>query len=195
MTSAIKDFYAGAVLAILLAVASCDRPAEKPAEGGQLAVATTLPAPATQADETEYASSENSGSDREDRSSDRRDDPRDQPVPVHDSGRPLWAANRTNTAQEAAQRRFRSYGDEFGAKSVDEYVDKAHAFIGDPPKGTLRLTRSNGDKLYYDPKGNVFAVATRDGAPRVMFKPREGMRYWREQEQQVAERRTRDDRG
>jgi pyocin large subunit-like protein len=198
MTSAIKDFYAGAVLAILLAVASCDRPAEKPAAGEQTAVTTTLPAPAGSEDTPEYASRESSGPSRDDageRADSRGDDPRDRPVAVHDSGRPMWAANRSNSAQENAERRFRSYGDEFGAKSVDQYVDMAHAFIGDPPKGTLRLTRSNGDKLYYDPKGNVFAVATRDGAPRVMFKPREGMSYWREQEQQVASRRSSGDRG
>ena len=187
MTSSIKDFYSGAVLAILLAVASCDRPAEKPAEGGQLAVATTLPAPA------EDASDANSGPAR-DEQADRRSDA-DQPVPTHDDGSPLWASNRSNTAQENAERQFRRNGEEFGARSVDDYVDKAHAFIANPPKGTLRLSRSNGDKLLYDPKGNVFAVATRDGAPRTMFKPREGMSYWRDQEQQIASRRRSGDRG
>ena len=182
MTSAIKDFYAGAVLAILLAVASCDRPAEKPADGGQLAVATTLPAPAGDT----VASEANSGSERDTRSDD------DPPVPTHDDGAPLWASNSSNTARENAARQFQRNGDEFGAKSVDDYVDKTHAFLANPPKGTLRLSRSNGDKLLYDPKGNVFAVATRDGAPRTMFKPREGMSYWREQEQQVAQRRSGD---
>jgi len=187
MTSAIKDFYAGAVLALLLAVASCDRPAETPAQGAQ-AVATTLPAPA----EDKVASGENSGSGRDDaRTADRGAD-QAQPTPTHDDGSPLWASNSRNSAQENARRQFDRNGDEFGAKNVDDYIDRAHAFVANPPKGTLRLSRSNGDKLLYDPKGNVFAVATRDGAPRTMFKPREGMSYWREQEQQVAQRRSGD---
>jgi pyocin large subunit-like protein len=60
-------------------------------------------------------------------------------------------------------------------------VQKAHAFVGHPPKGTLTLTRKNGDILYYDPKGNVFAVASKEGAPRTMFKPDDGMAYWDKQ--------------
>jgi pyocin large subunit-like protein len=49
--------------------------------------------------------------------------------------------------------------------------------VGHPPKGALTLTRKNGDTLFYDPKANVFAVANKDGAPRTMFKPDEGMAY------------------
>ena len=74
-------------------------------------------------------------------------------------------------------------------------MDAAHAFIAEQPKGTLKLTRDNGDRLYYDPKGNTFLVATRDGAPRTMFKPSDGMSYWRAQERDIAERRSGGDRG
>ena len=35
--------------------------------------------------------------------------------------------------------------------------------------------------LLYDAKTNVFAVATADGKPRTMFKPRTGAAYWAEQ--------------
>ena len=69
--------------------------------------------------------------------------------------------------------------------------------MSQPPKGTLTMTRNNGDKLFYDPKGNVFAVASRAGAPRTMFKPDEGMAYWEEQKareaKRQASRRSRDD--
>ena len=61
------------------------------------------------------------------------------------------------------------------------------AFVESPPRGTETLTRRNGDKLLYDPHGNVFAVVTRDGAPRTMFKPRDGQAYWAEQKQRLAE--------
>ena len=116
-------------------------------------------------------------------------DPRTLPVPAHDDGSPMWAANRRLTAQEAAERQFERNGKDFGATTVAQYVDRTHDFVGSPPKGTLRHTRSNGDKLFYDPKGNVFAVATKDGAPRTMFKPTDGMAYWEKQKQGRDRRR------
>ena len=57
-----------------------------------------------------------------------------------------------------------------------------------------------GRILIYDPKGNVFAVASKAGAPRTMFKPDDGMDYWAEQkareakrQQASADRKSRDD--
>jgi pyocin large subunit-like protein len=111
----------------------------------------------------------------------RADDPREAPVPKID-GKPMWSANRTSTAEENAQARFERYGADFGAKDVDDFVAMAHAFTSNPPKGTERIKRaSNGDTLLYDPKGNVFAVVTKDGAPRTMFKPDNGAEYWEAQ--------------
>ena len=97
-----------------------------------------------------------------------------------------WAASRSASASEAAQRQFARNGADFGAGSVDAYVAQAVAFVSEPPAGVLTANRRNGDRLFYDPRGNVFAVATSDGAPRTMFKPRDGMAYWREQEQRIA---------
>src|SRR3712207_3065210 len=37
-------------------------------------------------------------------------DPRQQGIPVHDDGTPLWAANRSRTAQENAERQFKRNG-------------------------------------------------------------------------------------
>ena len=115
------------------------------------------------------------------------DDPRNKPIPLV-SGKPMWAANRQHTAQENAQYHFERDGADFGAKSVDDYVAKAHTFVDKPPKDVLTLTRSNGDKLLYDPSGNVFAVETRDGAPRTMFKPRDGAAYWDQTKAREADR-------
>ena len=186
--SLVKDFYAGVVLASLLAVASCDRGAETPAATESAAVTTSLPE-AQSPDAAEYAQADDSGSDsRGERRGGGGDDPRDQPIPEHKNGKPLWSANSRNSAQENAERLFERNGEAFGARNVDQYVDIDHAFIAEPPRGTLQLTRDNGDRLFYDPKGNVFAVATREGAPRTMFKPDDGMSYWREQEQSIARR-------
>jgi pyocin large subunit-like protein len=108
-------------------------------------------------------------------------DHRKDEVAKADDGKPMWAPSKRFSAEEGAERQFERDGQAFDAKSVDQFVKKAHAFVGHPPKGTLTLTRKNGDILYYDPKGNVFAVASKEGAPRTMFKPDDGMAYWEKQ--------------
>ncbi len=98
-------------------------------------------------------------------------------------GKPIWAANKNHTGQENADYHFKRDAEVFGAATEDEFLTKVHAFIDNPPAGVLTLTRSNGDRLMYDPKGNVFAVADKDGAPRTLFKPRDGKAYWAQQEE------------
>lgn len=112
-------------------------------------------------------------------------DHRNDPVKLVD-GKPIWAASRRSSAEDAAQRAFDRNGEAFGAKSLDQYVRKAHAFVEHPPAGTQTLTRRNGDVLFYDAKANVFAVADKAGAPRTMFKPDEGAAYWQKQKDTVA---------
>jgi pyocin large subunit-like protein len=165
--------------AALLALAACDRgPASIPARdhGASLGAAPT-------------AAMGSGGADRADadlRVATTRDDPRSAPVPlIH--GKPMWAANRRHTAEENARYQFARDGADFGAHDVDDFVAKTHAFVDSPPKGVQTLTRSNGDRLLYDPKANVFAVVSRDGAPRTMFKPRDGAAYWDEQKQRLAD--------
>ncbi|HWE44519.1 MAG TPA: hypothetical protein VG407_00710 [Caulobacteraceae bacterium] len=98
-----------------------------------------------------------------------------------------WAASKKYPAAESADYHFKRDGSDFGASDVKDYVAKAHAFIAHPPRGAETLKRKNGDTLIYDPKTNVFAVATRDGAPRTMFKPRDGAAYWDKQKQTEAD--------
>ena len=120
----------------------------------------------------------------------RQAESRNAPVRELD-GRPIWSASRRGTAEENAQRAFDRNGETFGARDLDDFVRKAHGFIEKPPAGTQRLTCANGDVLLYDPKGNVFAVASKDGAPRTMFKPDEGAAYWDEQKSRLARQATR----
>jgi pyocin large subunit-like protein len=129
--------------------------------------------------------------DRADAGGDGRSDPRTQPVAMVD-GTPMWAANRQHTAEENADYQFRRDGADFGARDEAAYVRLAHDFTGAPPKDVLTLTRPNGDKLLYDPKRNIFAVVTKDGAPRAMFKPQAGKAYW---DQQVARQNDQSDQG
>lgn len=111
-------------------------------------------------------------------------------------GKPMWSASRRFTADQNAERNFRRNGAAFGTATLEAYVARAHAFIARPPRGAQTLTRRNGDTLIYDPASNVFAVATREGAPRTMFKPDEGPAYWDRVKAREAEggaRRRRDD--
>ena len=103
------------------------------------------------------------------------------------NGKPMWAANKRHSAEDNAEYQFNRDGADFGAKDLDDFVAKAHAFVEAPPAGVQTLTRANGDRLLYDPKANVFAVVSREGAPRTMFKPRDGAAYWDEQKQRLAE--------
>src|SRR5579872_127344 len=107
-------------------------------------------------------------------------DPRDAAVPLVD-GKPMWAANRKHTAQENADYQFGKNGKDFGAASEADYVAKVHAFVDTPPTGVQKVARANGDALLYDAKTNTFAVVSKTGAPRTMFKPRDGASYWQQQ--------------
>lgn len=96
-------------------------------------------------------------------------------------GKPIWAANRNHSSQDNADYQFKKNGADLGASSEDDFIAKAHDFVDHPPKGAQTLKRSNGDTLVYDAKTNLFAVVAQDGAPRTLFKPREGAAYWDQQ--------------
>jgi hypothetical protein len=124
-----------------------------------------------------------------DRSAARRpygDESARPPVPMF-HGEPVWSENRYHSAQENAEYHFRRDGQSLGARTLDDFLTKVHHFGDHPPPGTLTLTRANGDKLLYDPKANLFGVFTREGAPRTIMKPRDGMAYWTEQKAREAE--------
>jgi hypothetical protein len=122
-------------------------------------------------------------------------DPRDAPVPLAADGKPVWAANRKHTAQENADYQFGKNGKDFAALTEADYVQKAHAFVDAPPAGVQRVQRSNGDSLLYDAGSNTFAVVTSAGAPRTMFKPHDGVAYWRQQVARENARGAGDDNG
>ena len=108
-------------------------------------------------------------------------DPRDAPAPLASDGKPIWAATRKHTAQENADYQLGKNGKDFGAASEADYVAKVHAFVDTPPPGVQKVARANGDALLYDAKTNTFAVVSKTGAPRTMFKPRDGASYWQQQ--------------
>ena len=120
-------------------------------------------------------------------------DPRDAPAPLAEDGKPIWAANKNHTAQENDDYQFGKNGKDFGASTEADYVAKVHAFVDAPPNGIQKVERSNGDALLYDAKSNTFAVVTKAGAPRTMFKPRDGAAYWTQQVAREQARSSGDD--
>lgn len=94
---------------------------------------------------------------------------------------PAMTANRRETVDEKIIRLFERNGPDFGARSAADYLDKVRAFTTRPPADAERVERANGDVLLYQASTNTFAVVSRDGAARTMFKPEEGAAYWAEQ--------------
>jgi len=173
----------GAAAIMALALASCDgAPSAGPARGHAAGEgAAPIGGGARQGS---YASASRTGDGQTytDRSAAKADLDADAPR-YH--GKPIWAANRNHSSQDNADYQYKKNGADLGADSEDAFIAKAHDFVDHPPKGAQTLKRSNGDTLVYDAKSNVFAVVAKDGAPRTIFKPREGAAYWDQQKAEV----------
>ena len=165
--------------AALLALWGCGREADQAARPDAQAQATTASAPQESDSSGRYARANYPRS--------RTDDETSAPAPAFADGKPAWASSRRYSPTDSEQRQFQRNGGAFSAKSADDYIAKVHAFVDSPPAGVQKAIRANGDTLYYDAKSNVFAVVDKQGAPRTMFKPREGMAYWTEQKQSLAD--------
>ena len=166
------------IVAGAVSLAACGREADRAARPEADAAAPTYQRANYTPPTADRSGSQSSDGRYSDRRSSRTQTARD------DSG---WASNRRHSGADNAQYQFGKNGADFAAASVDAYVAKAHAFLQSPPRGVLKAARSNGDVLYYDPKANVFVVADKDGTPRTMFKPRDGMTYWTQQKQGLAD--------
>ena len=92
--------------------------------------------------------------------------------------RPALTANRRETVDAKITRLFERNGSDFGATTAQDYLAKVQTFTTRPPAGTERVERPNGDVLLYQASTNTFAVVSRDGVPKTMFKPRDGAAYW-----------------
>lgn len=98
-----------------------------------------------------------------------------------ESASPVLTANRRETVDQKVVRLFQRNGADFGARTPEEYLAKVQAFVSNPPAGVERAERPNGDVLLYQASTNTFAVVSRDGVPKTMFKPRDGQAYWAQQ--------------
>lgn len=99
--------------------------------------------------------------------------------------KPVLTANRRETVDAKTARLFQTNGADFGAATPEAYLTKVEQFTRNPPAGTDRVERPNGDVLLYQASTNTFAVVSRDGVPKTMFKPRDGASYWAEQKERA----------
>lgn len=99
----------------------------------------------------------------------------------------VLTANRRETVDAKTARLFQTNGADFGAATAEDYLAKVQAFTTRPPSGTERVERPNGDVLLYQASTNTFAVVSREGVAKTMFKPRDGVAYWAEQKAAAPE--------
>ncbi|MEI6914550.1 MAG: hypothetical protein WCL39_05405 [Armatimonadota bacterium] len=91
----------------------------------------------------------------------------------------FWSSTKTKTAAQNALEHWQKHSQEFPEfHNARQYAEAAADFVIRPPIGTLKKTDPDGDTLFYHPKTNTFAVRSASGAPRTMFRPSDGMRYW-----------------
>jgi pyocin large subunit-like protein len=95
---------------------------------------------------------------------------------------PSWTPGKIQDISLNAAEHWTKHGREFpGIKSANEYVEAANKFVLNPPPSVQTFNRSNGDKLFYDPVSNTFAVQASSGMPRTMFRPDSADLYWLKQ--------------
>lgn len=95
---------------------------------------------------------------------------------------PIWSQTASRSSVQNAYGHWRSHRGEFPEfANAKQYVEGTRRFIDSPPAGTLTRTRPNGDRLFYNPQTNTFAVQASNGAPRTMFRPTDGIDYWNRQ--------------
>jgi hypothetical protein len=79
---------------------------------------------------------------------------------------------------EEAPSGLRAQRQAFGAKTVDQFVEKAHAFVEHPPQGSLTLIAAQRRHLHLRSQVQHLRRGQQGGPRKAMFKPDDGMAYW-----------------
>ncbi|EJL70929.1 RHS repeat-associated core domain protein containing protein [Chryseobacterium populi] len=94
----------------------------------------------------------------------------------------LWTSTKNMSSAGNAFSHFKKHGNEFPEFGNSlQYAEGAHQFMSKSPAGTLMKTRTNGDIMKYHPTTNTFGVTNSAGAPKTLFRPKDGMNYWLKQ--------------
>ncbi len=101
-------------------------------------------------------------------------------APVSPKG--IWTATESKSSSQNAFSHWKKHAGEFPEFSnAQQYVKGAKDFMSNSSNGTLTKVRSNGDVLKYHPESNTFGAMDVNGAPKTMFRPTDGFKYWTRQ--------------
>jgi hypothetical protein len=93
-------------------------------------------------------------------------------------GKQIWSSTNKKTSVQNAFKHWKDHKDEFPELyNSKQYVEKAHSLL-QCSEQTLTKFRPNGEILRYQTTSNTFGAFTKDGAPKTMFRPRDGIHYW-----------------
>ncbi len=81
-----------------------------------------------------------------------------------------WSSTRDMSSSENAEHHFEKHGDEFGFGSKDVYIQAANDFVTNPPEGTLTVKQVDGDRVFFNPNKNWFAVVSYKGQIRTFYR-------------------------
>ena len=94
----------------------------------------------------------------------------------------LWTSTRRLNSAENALDHFNRHKNKFDdVNNLNDYLDLVYVYTKNTSSKILIKLRQNGDILKYDPEKNIFIVMDRNGTPRTMFKPSDGIEYWNRQ--------------
>jgi pyocin large subunit-like protein len=96
---------------------------------------------------------------------------------------PRWYA-KGFASQAKLDDHFRRHAREWGAGNItkEAYAKRAQSLLGSEVGGdVLGFTSKNGFRFRYNARTNEFATAKPDGTIETLFRPKDGMAYWKEQ--------------
>ncbi|WP_245951837.1 hypothetical protein [Paracidovorax anthurii] len=94
---------------------------------------------------------------------------------------PIWSATKSKSAVENAFGHWKKHAAEFPELiNSKQYVETAKSLVANPPADALTKARG-AEMLIYDQATNTFLVRGVNGAPKTMFRPKEGINYWNQQ--------------
>lgn len=94
----------------------------------------------------------------------------------------IWSSKPGLNSAKNAYKHWRDHRKEFPElKSANQYVNKARQFLFNPPKGTMKKLYKSGEVAMYHRESNTFVRFNKNGLPKTMMRPKDGINYWNKQ--------------
>jgi pyocin large subunit-like protein len=93
-------------------------------------------------------------------------------------GKQIWSVTKQKISVENAHYHWNKHGKDFpNLQNAKQYVEQAWEFSRTSQNGIFSKARSNGELLRYNQETNTFGSFSRDGIPKTMFNPKNGIKY------------------